>query len=388
MKPFLKRAYAEIHLDRARRNIEKLKTLLKGDAQLMAVVKANAYGHDDKTMSVLFQSMGINNFAVSNIHEAENLRRYGINGDILILGYTSPEYAGELSENNIISSVVSVAHAKALSDAANSTVRVHIKLDTGMGRIGLRNDTPKETADEIAQIISLPNIVVEGIFTHFSVADGTTDEDDEYTLRQRDFILDTDKELRNIGISIPKLHFSNSAGGTYYSDERSAFSRFGIMMYGCAPNSAKPLPFELEPVMELKAEVSHIKTIQKGDCVSYGRTFIADRDMKVATVTIGYADGYSRLLSGKASALVCGKRVPVIGRVCMDQLMLDVTGVDVSVGDIATMFGCDGNERITADELADLYGTISYEIVCNISMRVPRVIIDGDEITDVIEYHY
>lgn len=388
MKPFLKRAYAEIHLDRARRNIEKLTALLRGDAEFMAVVKANAYGHDDKTMSTLYQSMGIRNFAVSNIHEAENLRRYGIDGDILILGYTSPEYAEELCKNNIISSIVSTAHAKAMSDSAKSPVRVHIKLDTGMGRIGLRNNTPEETAAEIAEISKLPNIAVEGIFTHFSVADSTSPEDREYTLSQRNFILKTDEALKKIGINIPKVHFSNSAGGTYYPDEKSAYTRFGVMMYGLMPSTANPLPIELEPVMELKAEVSHIKTIKKGDCVSYGRTFTAEKEMKIATVTIGYADGYSRLLSGKAHALVGGKRVPIVGRVCMDQLMLDVTDADVNVGDIATMFGCDGNERITADELADLYGTIGYEIICNISMRVPRIIIDNGKITDVIEYHY
>lgn len=388
MKPFLKRAYAEIHLDRARRNIEKLTALLRGDAEFMAVVKANAYGHDDKTMSTLYQSMGIRNFAVSNIHEAENLRRYGIDGDILILGYTSPEYAEELCKNNIISSIVSTAHAKAMSDSAKSPVRVHIKLDTGMGRIGLRNNTPEETAAEIAEISKLPNITVEGIFTHFSVADSTSPEDREYTLSQRNFILKTDEALKKIGINIPKVHFSNSAGGTYYPDEKSAYTRFGVMMYGLMPSTANPLPIELEPVMELKAEVSHIKTIKKGDCISYGRTFTAEKEMKIATVTIGYADGYSRLLSGKAHALVGGKRVPIVGRVCMDQLMLDVTDADVNVGDIATMFGCDGNERITADELADLYGTIGYEIICNISMRVPRIIIDNGKITDVIEYHY
>ncbi|MBQ7958452.1 MAG: alanine racemase, partial [Oscillospiraceae bacterium] len=163
---FLRRAYAEIHLDRARRNIEKIKSLLPGKTKLMAVVKANAYGHDDETMSKLFSSMGIENFAVSNIHEAEKLRSYGIKGDILILGYTSPEYSEELSRFDIINTAVSYDHAKALSENAKSTVRIHIKLDTGMGRIGLKNDSPIKTADEIEKICSLKNINVEGMFTH------------------------------------------------------------------------------------------------------------------------------------------------------------------------------------------------------------------------------
>lgn len=387
MKSYLRRAYAEIHIDRARRNIEKIKTLLKGDAEIMAVVKANAYGHDDRTMSLLYSSMGITHFAVSNIREAEALRSYGIKGDILILGYTSPEYTSELIDGNIISAVVSSEHAKALSDAADRPVRVHIKLDTGMGRVGVRRSTPKETAEEIKQIASLPNIIAEGMFTHFSVADSLDPDDVAYTEAQRDFILSVDKELKAMGVNIPDVHFSNSAGGTYYSDERSKFSRFGIMMYGLVPSTATPLPIDLEPVMELKAEVSHVKEVEAGACISYGRTFTTDRAMKIATVTIGYADGYSRLLSNKAEALVNGKRARVIGRVCMDQLMLDVTDIDVKAGDIATMFGFDGGDKITADELADLYGTIGYEIICGISMRVPRVIIDGEDIVDVIEYH-
>lgn len=385
---FLRRAYAEIHLDRARRNIEKIKSLLPEKTKLMAVVKANAYGHDDETMSNLFSSVGIENFAVSNIHEAEKLRSYGIKGDILILGYTSPEYSEELSRFDIINTAVSYDHAKALSEKAESPVRIHIKLDTGMGRIGLKNDSPIKTADEIEKICALPNIKVEGMFTHYAVADSDDEDDISYTESQRDFILAVSDELRKRGIEIPAVHFLNSAGGTYYPDERSSFARFGVMLYGLMPNFKKSLPFELEPVMELKAEVSYVKEIKAGEYLSYGRTFRAPRDMKVATVTIGYADGYSRLLSNKAEAIVNGKRAKVVGRVCMDQLMLDVTDIDVKAGDIATMFGKDGNEKITADELADIYGTIGYEIICGISMRVPRVIIDNGEIVNVIEYRH
>lgn len=389
MSNYFRRAYAEIHLDRARRNIEKIKSLLPENTKLMAVVKANAYGHDDETMSRLFNSMGIEHFAVSNIHEAEKLRSYGIKGDILILGYTSPEYADELIKYDIINTAVSYDHAKALSDSAKSDIKIHIKLDTGMGRIGLRNDTPQETADEVERIMALPNIKVEGMFTHFAVADSDDEEDIAYTKSQRDFIIAVDDELKSRGINIKNVHFLNSAGGTYYPDSRSAFARFGVMLYGLMPNSRKALPFELEPVMELKAEVSYVKEVEKGSCISYGRTFCAEKDMKIATVTIGYADGYSRLLSGKAYALLNGKRARVVGRVCMDQLMLDVSDIEnVKAGDIATMFGIDGDEKLTADDLADLYGTIGYEVICGISMRVPRVIMDGDRIIHVIEYRH
>ena len=200
MSNYFRRAYAEIHLDRARRNIEKIKSLLPENTKLMAVVKANAYGHDDETMSRLFNSMGIENFAVSNIHEAEKLRSYGIKGDILILGYTSPEYADELVKYDIINTAVSYDHAKALSDSAKSDIKIHIKLDTGMGRIGLRNDTPKETADEVERIMALPNIKVEGMFTHFAVADSDDEEDIAYTKSQRDFIIAVDDELKSRGV--------------------------------------------------------------------------------------------------------------------------------------------------------------------------------------------
>ena len=257
-----------------------------------------------------------------------------------------------------------------------------------MGRIGLKNNSPVETADEIEKIFSLKNIKVEGMFTHFAVADSDDESDISYTNSQRDFILKVNEELLKRGITIPEVHFLNSAGGTYYPDERSSFARFGVMLYGLMPNFKKALPIELEPVMELKAEVSYVKEIKKGENLSYGRTFTAPDDMKIATVTIGYADGYSRLLSNKAEAIVNGKRAKVVGRVCMDQLMLDVTGIDVKAGNIATMFGKDGEEKITADELADLYGTIGYEIICGISMRVPRVIMDNNEIVNVIEYRH
>jgi len=386
LQKFLKRAYAEIHLDRARRNVEKIRSLLKGDTEIMAVVKANAYGHDDKTMARLFESVGIRYFAVSNIHEAVRLREAGIKGEILILGYTSPEYAAELSRENIINAIVSEEHARNLSLAAQSPVRCHIKIDTGMGRIGIRKDTPEKCAEVIEEIISLKNLKVEGIFTHLSVADSLDKGDVEYTLHQRDFILNVWEILKGKGINLTHLHFLNSAGGTYYSDERSTLARFGIMLYGLCPNYCLPLPVKLEPVMDLKAEIAYVETLKKGSFVSYGRTFEADRDIKAATITIGYADGYSRLLSSKAEVLVHGRRAKVIGRVCMDQMMVDVTGIDAKAGDIATIIGKEGNEEITADYLASLYGTIGYEVVCGISKRIPRVVVDNGEIVDVLEY--
>lgn len=386
MKDFLKRAYAEIHLDRARRNVQKIKTLLKGHAEIMAVVKANAYGHDDATMARCFEESGIRCFAVSNIHEAQRLRRAGIKGEILILGYTAPEYAADLSQGDFLSALVSFEHARALSAFAKKPIRCHISLDTGMGRIGLREDSPEACARRILEISALPNLSVEGIFTHLSVADSEETGDVSYTERQREFILSVYDILTASGLTLPHVHFLNSAGGTYYSDPRSTLSRFGIMLYGLYPNPELALPVELEPVMDLKAEVAYVAPLKKGSCVSYGRTFTAPEDMTAAVITLGYADGYSRLLSSKAEVLLRGKRAKIIGKICMDMFMVDVTGMDVQAGDIATIIGKDGNDAITADQLAALYGTIGYEVVCGISKRIPRVIMDGGEIIDVLEY--
>ncbi|MEG0615236.1 MAG: alanine racemase [Oscillospiraceae bacterium] len=387
MQKYLKRAFAEIHLDRARRNVAKIKTLVDNDDGIMAVVKANAYGHDDITMAKFFESVGIKYFAVSNIHEAERLRNAGISAEILILGYVSPEYADELCENNIIATIVSKEHAVAMSDAAKQPLRCHIAIDTGMGRIGLRHKTAEEFADEVKEISLLKNISAEGIFTHLSVADSEDDDDVSFTESQRDELLAVNDCLKNIGVNLQHVHFLNSAGGTYYGDNRSTLARFGIMLYGLHPNIDLILPIKLEPVMDLKAEIACVKTVERGTFVSYGRTFKADKKMKIATITIGYADGYSRLLSGKTEVLIDGKPAKVIGKICMDQLMADVSEIEnVKVGDIATLIGRDAEEEITADDLAKKYGTIGYEVVCGISKRIPRVVIDNGEILDVLEY--
>jgi len=387
MKKFYKRAWAEIHLDRLKYNYDICKSYLSGNTQFMAVVKADAYGHGDSKVAPYLQSLGVNWFAVSNISEALHLRRSGITKEIFILGYVPPEDVSELIDNNIIEAITCFEHAKAMSDAITDgqKLRVHIKIDTGMGRIGLKHDTVSGYCDEIEKIISLENIVVEGIFTHFAVADSDSPEDIAYTDKQSSLIININNELKNRGINLSQIHFMNSAGATYHNNSESTLARFGITLYGLHPNTALELPKKLKPVMELKTIVSHVKTINSGDFVSYGRTYIAEKTTKIASLTIGYADGYSRLLSSKADVLINGKRAKIVGRVCMDQTMIDVSDIDVKVGDVATLFGTDGNETITADDLADIYGTIGYEIVCGISKRVPRIIINNGEIKDILD---
>ena len=378
MKPYLKRAWAEVSLSRMKNNVEIIKSLNSEDTQVMAVVKADAYGHGDKhIIKFLYENCGINYFAVSNLDEAIVVRECAPDADILILGYTPPEYAHEISMYNIIQGVVSTEYANQLVKNTPETLRCHIKIDTGMGRIGLKHDTPESCAREIAEMMKINKLSVEGIYTHFAVADSDDPDNIAYTDKQEKFILDTYDSLVNMGIKLKHCHFMNSAATCYRNNSRSTLSRAGIILYGLHPDISLEIPEGLEPVMELKAVISHIKTVNKGDCISYGRTFRAEHEMKIATVTIGYADGYSRLLSSKGEILVHGKRCKITGRVCMDQLMIDISDVpEAKAGDIVTLIGKDGNDCITADELASIYGTIGYEVVCGISKRVPRIYID------------
>lgn len=374
------RAWAEIHLSRLKRNIEKCRSLIKAPCELMCVVKANCYGHGIEDIIPFMQGeCGVDWFAVSNLIEAIELRELGISGEILILGYTPPKNAPELIEYDIIQAVTEPEYAKELSKNCpiREKVRVHIAVDTGMTRIGLRADDDAVICDEIVKIAALERIEAEGIFTHLSVADSKDESDISFTGGQIEKICRIKKELDKRLIVIKYTHFLNSAGAAYHFDPRSDLARFGIMLYGLHPDINNELPVDLEPVMELKACVSQVKTVEAGVPVSYGRTFVTDREMRIATVTIGYADGYPRLLSGKADVLVHGKRANIIGRVCMDQLMVDVSSIEgVKAGDVITLFGRDGEDEITADELANIYGSIGYELVCGISPRVPRRAID------------
>lgn len=378
MDPYLKRAWAEVSLPKLRRNVEIIRGLNSAATEIMAVVKADAYGHgDEHIVRCLAEQCGINYFAVSNLDEAIAVRRFAPKAEILILGYTPPEYAHEIAAYNIIQGVVSAEYAQELVKNTPEPIRCHIKIDTGMGRIGLKHDTPEGCADEIAGMMSIEKLMIEGIYTHFAVADSDSPDNIVYTDRQENFITDTYDILVSRGIKLRHLHFMNSAATCYRNSSRSTLSRAGIILYGLHPDISLDIPRELEPLMELKAVISHVKTVNIGDCISYGRTFTADREMRIATVTIGYADGYSRQLSSKGEILVHGKRCKIVGRVCMDQLMIDVSDVpQARSGDIVTLIGEEGNDRITADDLAQIYGTIGYEVVCGISKRVPRIYIE------------
>lgn len=372
---FLRRCWAEINFDNIKYNLEQYKKYLGDKTELMCVVKASCYGHSDRlTTPYLQNELGVKWFAVSNISEAERMREFGITGEILILGYTPPEKADDLVKYNIIQACTEYSFAKRLSENCTAgSVRIHSAIDTGMTRIGLEGSA-QECFETLLEINKLEHISLEGIFTHYAVADETSEESDEYTKSQTKKILDVDDLLRENGIHLPQVHFLNSAGGVYYYNDRSTLARLGIILYGLYPNPQKPLPFEPKTALEFKAVVSQIKYIEPGTTVSYGRTYTAPKRIKLATVTAGYADGYPRLLSNKGEVIIRGKRCRITGRICMDQFMCDVSDVpDVQVDDEVILIGGTRENKITADDIADITGTIGYEVICDISHRVPRI---------------
>lgn len=372
---FFHRTWAEIDISALVHNFEIIKNHSSG-AKIMAVVKANAYGHSVGDIAPVLQQIGADCFAVSNIEEALQLRDIGITKPILILGYTPVISAKQLAENNITQCVYSGEYAAALSEQAvkdNVTITVHIKLDTGMSRLGFdcRNSSLNGIADAISAA-KLPNFKFQGIFTHFAVADRNERQEDGFTYEQYNRFTAAIERFKAAGLTPEICHCCNSAAFMLDSDKRLDLCRPGIILYGLTPSSDLVLKEDFIPVMTLKSVVSMVKEINAGDTVSYGRTFKAEKKMKIATVAAGYADGYPRSLSGKAYVLINGKKAGIVGRICMDQLAVDVSDIEnVSLGDEVILFG----KELPVEELADICGTINYEIVCGISPRVPRVIV-------------
>lgn len=381
MLQYRQRAWAEISLDALAHNVEAIQSKLERTTEYCAVVKADAYGHGEEHVCQKLYELGIRFYAVSSFEEAVRVRKWCPEGEILILGYTSPECAPMLAEQNIIQAVVSLEYAKALAKAAKDgfPVRCHVALDTGMGRIGLKASEKEACMQQLKEISALTGLKLEGLFTHFAVADEDDEENISYTVKQQTEFFSTAEAFQTEIASLKHVHCMNSAAILYRNTPESTLARAGIIMYGLKPNANLAVPLDLKPVLSLKSRISHIKEVHAGDCISYGRTYQAKETRKIATVTIGYADGYSRLLSNKGEVLVNGVRCRITGRVCMDQTMIDVTDVpDVKVGAVVTLIGSDGQEQITADEVASVYGTIGYEVVCDISKRIPRIFIqDG-----------
>ena len=379
-------AWAEINLDNLASNMRKIRRLAKDSAQVTAVIKADGYGHGAKYIAQTLLENGADRFAVAALDEALELRKFGITVPILVLGYTQPERAKAIVANDIEQAVYSYELAKGLSMEAvkqNKKVKVHIKLDTGMGRIGLRAD--ESSIESIKEIYELPNMIIEGMFTHFAIAD---EKDKGYTKEQFSKFMWVSNRLEQEGIKIRLKHCGNSATIIDLPDMHLDMVRAGIILYGLAPSEDVELNrIKLEQVMSLKARVTHVKEINSGESVSYGRKFIASGKTKIASLPLGYADGYTRMLTGKAEALVDGVRVPVIGRICMDQCMIDVTGIeDVKVGDEVVLFGKQKNSFISIDKIAEKLGTINYEVVCMIGKRIPRVYVKEGKIVNIVNH--
>lgn len=384
MIEYRERAWAEISLDALTCNMHRIAQALSPSTQFCAVVKADAYGHGEAFVCRTLYKNGIRFYAVSTIEEAIRVRRLCPEAEILILGYTPPECAPLLAEKNILQTLVSGEYAAGLSRFASpgSPVRCHIKLDTGMGRIGVQAGNREACLKEIKEMAALPGLSIEGMFTHFAAADESDADNRAYTDRQEKWLFETAALAETeAGLHLRHIHCMNSAAICYRNTPKSTLARAGIILYGLMPNAALPVPFDLHPVLSLRSRISHIKTVKPGTDISYGRTYRAEKPRRIATVTIGYADGYSRLLSGRGQVLICGVRCPIAGRICMDQLMADITDVpDARIGQIVTLIGRDGEDCITADELAGWYGTIGYEVVCGISKRVPRKFIENGSV--------
>ena len=389
MSEFLKRTWAEIHLDRLQGNFQAIQASLAPGSQAMAVVKADGYGHGAAAAAKALREAGAAWFGVSNLEEAVQLRRAGIDGDILILSFTPPEEAGRLAEFAVTQTVLSRPYAEELDAAAQAAgvrVRVHLKVDTGMSRVGVlyHREGDEAVLDDMAAACRLPHLTAEGIFTHFASAD--EEEDGGFTRRQFALFMDAVRRLEKRGVSFALRHCCNSAATLRYPEMHLDMVRPGIILYGLSPAPWMEGMLPLDPVMELKTTVSMIKDLPADTPVSYGRIYTTGEARRVATVPIGYADGYPRVLSNRADMLLAGRRVRVVGRVCMDQCMLDVTGLDVRESMVATVFGRDGEAFLPVEELADHMGTINYEVVCQISKRVPRLFVRDGQVVGQLNY--
>ncbi len=376
MNRFLKRAWAEIDLDALTHNYNEIKKLAKGK-EILAVVKANAYGHDDKAVCLKLQDLGVKYYGVSNLWEGEKLRQHGIKGTILTFGYTDEDYFDELLEYGITQTAGSVQYAKELSDYAVSKgvkLPVHIKVNTGMTRVGI------DTEEEMLEILAMPGLDCKAAYTHFAAADSFDKSDVDYTNKQQEKLM---KIASDKGLLI---HSQNSGGIVYHSEFGGDIVRAGVILYGHCPNYPLEVPFGMKSVMTEKSVVSQLKTIPAGTQISYGRTYTADKEMTVAVIPIGYADGYFRDFSSKGKMLINGVLCHVVGRVCMDQTIVDVSGVpDIKTGDIVYVYS-DKCEETSVDYNASLIGTIGYELTCAVALRIPRVVIENGKIKEVVRY--
>ncbi len=383
------RVYAEVDLDAIRYNMEQMKANIAAETKMIGVIKADGYGHGSVPIARELEPLPyLSGFATATFEEAVILRKSGIKKPILILGYTFPYCYEEMIRLQIRPALFRQDSAQQLSEAATAAggeALVHIKVDTGMSRIGIRPDD--EGLRFIKEVMALPSIRIEGIFTHFAKADMT---DMSGAKRQRElFYSFTERVRKELGLQIPVRHCSNSAGIIRMPEANMDVVRAGITIYGLWPSDEVERDIvDLKPAMSLRSHIVYIKEMEEGDQISYGGTFTAKAGMRVATIPVGYADGYPRTLSNKGCVLIHGKRARILGRVCMDQMMVDVPEIpQAREGDMVTLLGTDERETLSAEYLGDLSGRFNYELVCDISKRVPRVYKKGGQVAGTKDYY-
>ena len=377
-------AWLEIDLDNLHFNYKEIRKLVRDTADIMAVVKADAYGHGAAAIVRELMALGVKRFGVAHLSEAIHIKNHSPHAQVLVMGYT-PDYLAEVAINRGVRLTVYLEdqadHFAKVAKALDKDAVVHLKIETGMNRLGFLPD--EKTLQAVERIKEMDNIIIEGMFTHFPAAD----DDHGYTERSMAKFREFCRMLYEKDIDIPVKHVSNSAAIMNFPQFGLDMVRAGIILYGIYPYpQAKRETLPLKPCISLKAQISHVKTIEKGDKVSYGLTFEASTRTQVATVPVGYADGWSRDLSNKGYALVNGRRVSIIGRICMDQLMLDVTGMDVKRGDEAVLMGSQGEEEITIEEIASQIGQIPASVLSMLTKRLPRVYVKERRVPEVVDY--
>lgn len=363
------RAWIDLNFDNLEANVKTLRRALPNGCELMAVVKAEAYGHGAFEAATFINQLGVKAFAVATIEEGIALRHYGIRDEILIFGFTPPGRAKELCRYDLMQTLIDYPYALQLNQQGYG-VKAHIKIDTGMHRLGF----DCTDAATLEQAFACKHITICGIYTHLCVSDSLAAEDVCFTQLQIQRFYELIDSLKEDGIKIPKTHIQSSYGLLNYPELKCSYVRAGILLYGArsSPEDHTRLPLNLRPVLSLKSQIVLLRQIQSGESVGYGRAFIAERDSRIAVVPIGYADGFPGNLScGNSEVLINGQRAPVVGRICMDHLSVDVTDVDdVSVGAIVTFIGTDGNEQLSADAVAADSGSITNELLCRMGTRL------------------
>lgn len=372
METATERSWIELNIENLKHNVRMLREAIPPACELMAVVKADAYGHGACATAAVLNQMEITAFAVATVEEGIQLRKHGIRGEILILGYTDVKRVQDLQKYDLTQTLLDFAYAQALN-GRNAAVKAHIKIDTGMHRLGISS----EEISAVRKVFEMKNLKICGIYTHLCCADSRLPEDIAFTRRQIDSFYRVTDALKNSGIQLPKLHIQSSYGFLNYPDLVCDYVRVGIALYGVSsvPDNEAVLQPALRPVLALKSRVVLIRFIGKGDSVGYGRTFVAGRDSRIAVIPVGYGDGFPGSLSGKnVSVLINRKSVPVVGRICMDQLTVDITDAEnVKVGDVVTLIGTEAEQNVAAPVVAQRADSISNELLCRLGTRLPIV---------------